>query len=278
MSDHNPKDVPYALGAVKDNPDPRDFPAARLIAAVELPPSISYYRDMERYVARDQGDIGSCVAHASCMVAQYTEDRDRKGRQRYNFSPRWVYEKGRLPGGGMYIRDGAKIIANDGVPREHLYPYNGMVGDFDPIVINAAGSTYRRAARNAPYYKVGLYARLFGIEDMRRALVATGPFVFGVMWQYDWYRPTERDEFGWEVLGPQSGRDVGGHAITVVGYDHPRRRMLFRNSWGTGWGTGGYAWITYEAIEEHHLDSWAMMNEQRVANKGLLKELRQQIA
>jgi C1A family cysteine protease len=37
------------------------------------------------------------------------------------------------------------------------------------------------------------------------------------------------------------------HAVVVVGAsDHPTkgfRRLLIRNSWGSGWGAAGYAWL-----------------------------------
>ncbi|MDQ0960889.1 hypothetical protein QFZ66_004767 [Streptomyces sp. B4I13] len=42
-----------------------------------------------------------------------------------------------------------------------------------------------------------------------------------------------------------SGERVGGHCISVIGYDDGRGAWLCKNSWGTGWGEGGYFWIAY---------------------------------
>jgi hypothetical protein len=39
-------------------------------------------------------------------------------------------------------------------------------------------------------------------------------------------------------------KDYGGHAVLLVGYDE--RGFLAKNSWGTGWGDGGYFRITYD--------------------------------
>lgn len=45
-------------------------------------------------------------------------------------------------------------------------------------------------------------------------------------------------------LGPQDPV-MGGHCVTVVGYDDSIGAWLIRNSWGTGWGEEGYCWIKY---------------------------------
>lgn len=36
-----------------------------------------------------------------------------------------------------------------------------------------------------------------------------------------------------------------GHALSVIGYDDKSQRYKIMNSWGTGWGAGGFCWITY---------------------------------
>jgi hypothetical protein len=38
----------------------------------------------------------------------------------------------------------------------------------------------------------------------------------------------------------------GTHFVLVVGYDDARQAWLVKNSWGTGWGMGGYGWIGYD--------------------------------
>ncbi len=42
-----------------------------------------------------------------------------------------------------------------------------------------------------------------------------------------------------------SNYERGGHFMLVVGYDDGLGAWLVKNSWGTGWGMGGYGWIGY---------------------------------
>lgn len=46
-------------------------------------------------------------------------------------------------------------------------------------------------------------------------------------------------------LPEPAGASVGGHAVLLVGYDLSRRAFCVRNSWGTSWGEGGYAWLPF---------------------------------
>jgi len=39
------------------------------------------------------------------------------------------------------------------------------------------------------------------------------------------------------------------HAMVIVGFDEPSERFLLRNSWGEGWGKGGYCWVDYAVID-----------------------------
>jgi hypothetical protein len=44
----------------------------------------------------------------------------------------------------------------------------------------------------------------------------------------------------------------GGHAVTISGYrDTPSgKQFLIHNSWGTGWGDNGYAWVTEKTVQK----------------------------
>jgi C1A family cysteine protease len=53
----------------------------------------------------------------------------------------------------------------------------------------------------------------------------------------------------------------GGHAVTVVGYDERTdREFIIRNSWGIGWGDGGYGYLPYGYLPLLR-EAWAIAEE-----------------
>ena len=53
---------------------------------------------------------------------------------------------------------------------------------------------------------------------------------------------------------------LGGHAVLAVGYDDKQQRFLVRNSWGKGWGLGGYFTMPYTYMTDPNLcdDLWTI--------------------
>jgi C1A family cysteine protease len=53
---------------------------------------------------------------------------------------------------------------------------------------------------------------------------------------------------------------LGGHAVMAVGYQHPAKRFIVRNSWGTDWGLDGYFTMPYAYLLDGNLsdDFWTV--------------------
>jgi hypothetical protein len=101
------------------------------------------------------------------------------------------------------------------------------------------------------------YRWAFGIEDVLRVLGYKGPVVLGINWHYDMYFPNEKGFIF------HTGEMVGGHAIMANGVkivakqpdevygvaswdnvDQDKSYVRLHNSWGTGYGKGGDAFMT----------------------------------
>ena len=71
---------------------------------------------------------------------------------------------------------------------------------------------------------------------------------------------------GWHRLATDAVPDYavadgGKHAVVAVGSrtNGPRgREILIHNSWGPGWGAGGYAWISEETVRRHNIDAFVV--------------------
>lgn len=93
---------------------------------------------------------------------------------------------------------------------------------------------------------VGLYARISSTAAAKSALVACGPILI-VLPAYDF-----TDQF-WAG----EGRPVGYHAVTVTEFNS--ERFVFKNTWGTGWGSYGYGFLSVNDFNKI-MESWVILS------------------
>jgi C1A family cysteine protease len=77
------------------------------------------------------------------------------------------------------------------------------------------------------------------------------PVLLGLTVFDTFYRP---DAAGHIADPPPGASARGRHAVLAVG--HQTDELLIRNSWGTTWALGGYAWIGDGYVETHAGDAW----------------------
>lgn len=91
------------------------------------------------------------------------------------------------------------------------------------------------------------------LANLIRALHAGFPVPVGIRWP-PWR--TVRNGF----LHNQRPKEGAGHAVTIVGYENKTGKIedtvfIFKNSWGTRWGAGGYGFVTYGYLMDHLLET-----------------------
>ncbi|MEJ2577509.1 MAG: C1 family peptidase [Kineosporiaceae bacterium] len=255
---------------------PGQAPAEGLPSAVDLRPFCS--------PITDQGYLGSCTAFAATGVVEYLENR-AFGRYQAG-SSLFVYKATRNLLGwagdtGAYLRTAMGSLALLGIPPETYWPYTtqtdpgpsgtGRTFDDEPsafvygIADNFEGVSYVRhdpvALRDSPD-KV--------LTSVKTALAAGVPAMFG----FDVFESFGSGDVPGGIPYPGPGEQaVGGHGVSAVGYDDSLRivntahgdvattgALLIRNSWGTGWGDGGYGWLPYEYLLTRFADDfWSLL-------------------
>jgi C1A family cysteine protease len=94
---------------------------------------------------------------------------------------------------------------------------------------------------------VGEYLWAFNSTDVTNWLLSgKGPIVLGTVWYNSMFYP---DEKGIVPVHPESG-GAGGHAYLVVGANLDKGMIRIVNSWGTGWGQNGRAWIKLTDLDK----------------------------
>jgi C1A family cysteine protease len=242
------------FGWVPDIPDARDFlysaPEATL---AQLPTEVDLRPDCPPVY--DQGQLGSCTANAIGAAFQF--DQRKQGLEDFIPSRLFIYYNERAMEGtidsdsGAMIRDGIKSASKLGVCDEQMWPYEIPKFRDEPS---------RECYEAATDHQVLVYRRVIQRLHQMQACLAQGfPFVFGFT-VYDSFESEEVAKTGEVPLPPRGETVLGGHAVLAVGYDDSIQRFHVRNSWGEGWGKGGYCTMPYGYLSDPQLasDFWAI--------------------
>lgn len=120
-----------------------------------------------------------------------------------------------------------------------------------------AGPAYRPptgAVRDGHRRLADLRPIELGAPTIRAELEFGSIVVLGINLWPAFYQP-EHDE----LTTPDQGDLLGaGHAVAIVGCDDQRGGVLIRNSWGSGWGHQGHAWLAYSALAIAGLSAWTI--------------------
>lgn len=184
----------------------------------------------------DQGNYGSCVANAfSFTVSKQTNNGVLLSRIfLYNICRSIDY----CPlnqDNGTSIRTTCQAIKSYGVCKETDYPYISSNFNLLPSL---------SAFQKSNYFKTFTY--LFVNQDLpsiKNALVTyNSPIIFG-MRVYSSFMSSTNGKI--PLPNFKKDRVLGGHCITIVGFDDTTQMFKCANSWGKTWGSNGYFFIPY---------------------------------
>lgn len=198
----------------------------------------------------DQGDMASCTANAIGVCVQYVGIKT--GSNSFMPSRLFIYYNERKILGttgrdsGAYIRDGMKSVATQGVCPESMWPYVRS-----KLKVCPPPSAYAEAlkCRSGTYARVGQTA-----GQLEAALAAGFPVVFGTR-VFLSFESSAVARTGMVPMPRRNEKCIGGHAMTIVGYNSADKLFIVRNSWGADWGDNGYCYMPYAYILDPRLTS-----------------------
>lgn len=109
---------------------------------------------------------------------------------------------------------------------------------------NYDGTSVRAGAKVLQKWgRIGVYRWTWDVQELAQWILLKGPAVAGTVWKTGMFRPNS------DGLIKPTGNDEGGHAYEINGVNQRRELLRIRNSWGRGWGKGGYAVISFEDFQ-----------------------------
>jgi C1A family cysteine protease len=217
--------------------------------ATKLPPAVDLRSDCTQVY--DQGQLGACTGFASAHGLLEFLLKKTHGTSPA-MSPLYVYYYERVAentvnlDAGAQICDAIAVLLHEGCATEATDPY---------YVENFKIHPSTEAEAEAGKYKIKTATHLHTLQDMKHCLASGNAFIGGIS-VYASFESEMVARTG-NVPMPQAGEEIlGGHAITIVGYNDQNQTFIMRNSWSSSWGVGGYCLLSYAYIQNYGSDFW----------------------
>jgi C1A family cysteine protease len=207
-----------------------------------LSASLDWRHNPDNYVTsvRDQGNCGSCWAFATTgALESYTLIKDNSPGLDIDLAEQILVScsrAGRCSGG--YIDQASDFISDTGLPEESCYPYTATNGNCRKACNNWQLNTDRIDS----WSYVPTTTTSPTVDAIKNDLYAYGPLVTTMDVYTDFF------SYKSGIYSYTWGTYEGGHAVLIIGYDDTYQYFIAKNSWGNGWGEGGFFNIAYSQI------------------------------
>lgn len=234
------------LGYIPDAPDSRDHSIAKLGLSAALPASVS----LRKYVVEvlDQGDTSKCVAHFFAQGLRMADKiagvpSPQLSSRDFLYYNSLAYDGNGFVDQGTQLRSCARGLTKFGRPPESAWPFK-----HDPLVERPSWEAYREGY---DHKGPSAYLRVSGLTEIKQALAAGKPVGGGAQ-----VGDSIFDASFMGIYDPDPHETkIGGHALTVVGYDEQSFTLV--NSWGTTYRDGGFFRVSPRFMASF-TDCWAL--------------------
>lgn len=219
-----------------------DARQAGLLALDVIPASVDLREDW--WAIGNQGNTGACVGWAVADSAlRWLFVKANRLDKAELLSVRYVWMAAKetddlssrpttfIETGTTSVKAAMDVVRDYGIVLDTLLPFaNGQ------LYTGAMHVFYAHAAslRIASYFNLGR-----DLQDWRSWIVNRGPIITRLDIDQTWI-DANKDNANLNVYQPDPAGQ--GHAVALVGYTEDY--FIVRNSWGTDWGDGGYAYAS----------------------------------
>jgi C1A family cysteine protease len=202
---------------------------------------------------KDQGPRGTCVAFASNAALEIWSSIPDDLSEQYSNDLFMRKENRPACEDGIVTTDAASYLI-DGTVTEDKWGYTMSDPACNTTVPNAAATATKYKIAESQLISDGGPTGAASIKNPRylEALLRSGQnIVLGT--HVAWGAPNSKGVLD-VVIDPATNSPAasrGGHAMLICGYNAVGDYFIVKNSWGTGFGHSGYAYLSYDYIRTY---------------------------
>lgn len=218
------------MGCIISPKDLRDYKISKICMLTEPPETFS----LEPTIIKNQGMVGSCVAHALSSMLEKEKNIIYSTGWIYGYRPFYYHQ-----GTGMCPREALKTLQKVGAVQEQDFSVNVEMSEAKERVDSRL--TYLKRLANE--FKIKSYVRLHNETEIKQFLYnSKTPIPFSA------YVGGMKMNNGIIEI-PKTTEIIGSHMMLIIGWNE--NGFIIQNSWGAEWGNNGTAILPYEyTIEE----------------------------
>jgi hypothetical protein len=177
--------------------------------------------------AMDQGAHAACTGFAAAQWLNCSAARANRTR----------FNRTQMRQLNLYVRGGHGMLLYRKATEEDDFGWTYPPNDYGSSGLGVAKALMKFGA-------IDRYEWTFSFEGFLSA-AQRQPVLVGTEWTESMFSP---DRNG--IIRATSPFGLGGHEYLVRGINWPRKLIRIRNSWGTGWGIKGDAYIPFADMEK----------------------------
>lgn len=183
---------------------------------------------------KNQAPAPTCEAYALCAALETLMQYQTAELFAPDLSEAhlYFYAGGTYDQGGVNVRDAANYLVEFGVPDEGCYPDPHRPFDYE---YESVEDWPNRTVKISDWGYVP-----HEDEAIKQALIEYGPLTICIFVYADMY------DYAGGVYRRSTDEIVGGHLVTLVGFDDEQQYWLVKNSWGESWGEDGWFLMGYD--------------------------------
>lgn len=207
----------------------------------------------------NQGDIGSCTSNAFCSAYRYLhEDKSFYPSRLYVYwKERFLEnaERGSITDTGAIVDDACEWVNKHGVCSEDLWPYDiSKVNVPPPKICDEEAMKHKIGS----FYNISLNYKLkntinYCLLNGLPVMMAFGIYESFYNIESDGICPIPKPYYWYERSDDPNDAFMGGHEVTIIGFDNKKRLYEVANSWGKDFGDKGFFYIPYEYLDNSKL-------------------------